>query len=254
MKPLLSAAFVAVSLLGASFGQAATLTAEYSAETAFGESYSPGRHAVWLSNGVTDAVGPGEINGDARFQFIESGTFRLYDDDSATLTGRLTSLDNANAFFDIELNFESAAGLDTAPVFQSSNGSVFNPDDGFFLNMTGGSLFGAGDLAGLNLGIEMNRGVNGTYAAQFGSGVNGNTVGASGKNPNFGLAMWFDVTSVELDLTTCIACDDSTENRLLSGRGDVNVDLLPTMPLPGGALLLLSGMGLVVARRKFSKT
>ena len=172
----LSLALAATLFLGANGAAAKTLVAQYEATSAVSTSNS-NDHSLWLSGGVSDTIGKD-------FDFMPAGEFLLYDDNSGTLTGTLVSQSNANAKFEATFNFADASSLMPAAVFKPEQGSVFNPLDGFFLNMVGGTLRGLENslLFGLNIDVSLMRGVNNEFAVQVGSGITPTTTGANNKN------------------------------------------------------------------------
>ncbi len=241
IKSLVTGASLALAI-AASSASAAT----YSASSAISTSNS-NDHSVWLSRGISDSL----TNRD--FDFVPSGTFTLGAGNTGTLTGSVVSQGNPGAGFDVSFNFANASTLGFSPNFKPEQGSVFNPVDGFFLNMTGGTLTGTGLLAGLNISATLMTGGPGdNYAVQVGSGIDATTTGANNKNPNFGMAFWFAMTTDRDAADDCAICDASTFGRINGRQGDVNIDLAP-VPLPASALLLiagLGGLGAMRARRK----
>lgn len=224
----------ALLVLGA---QAAHASTQHYAAT----SYSPGGHSLWIQGGLGAGFG-------SDFHFEPSGKFTTNGVDSATLTGRVVSEDDRSQGFFLSFSYDvSFDGV--VPEYKKEGGAAAEPADNYFLNLAAGSLIGFGDdLEGLDLSATRRPELTSSadrFATQVGTGSNA-------KDPDeYGLANWlyFDVVRFQ-----CLICSDApghlNEATVDAKYGDINIDLAP-VPLPAGAVLMLSGLGaLSFARRR----
>lgn len=227
-KTFIAAAAIAVTSSGAF---AATLTATYDVTSAESSAYnSSGGHSVWLPS---ETSGGGNAD---HFDFLSAGTFSVYDDGSATLTG-IASHETSGAAngFEVSVSFAQAPGT-YAGKKELSNAAyapigTIDPSTWSFYNLMSGTLKGFGSFAGSVLDLA-EAPSDGSAPFQIGFGANG-------KNLEFGGSGWFTYTK---------------NNGTASYRGDFNVDLAP-VPLPASAFLLMGAIGgLGAMRRRKSKS
>lgn len=238
---------------------AKTLTSEYSATSAAVGSGSG--NSMFLKRGLGFKVRK-------KFDFDPSGVLSLYDDGTATLTGRVVSKRNPDAYFDLVFNYDNT--FLTSPVFKSQKGSVATGDT-FFRDLEGGTLIGGGVLAGLDMSVTRARS-DGRFATQFGSGTETKR-GANNKNANFGMASWFKFS---VDQALCRICGNKAISKRAAGGpvwGNLKLDLDPMqsfepdpaiqpavftaavedpapVPLPAGGFLLIGGLTSLAALRR----
>ncbi|MEM9199394.1 MAG: VPLPA-CTERM sorting domain-containing protein [Pseudomonadota bacterium] len=206
------------------------------------EAYSSlgGGHALWL---------PGLISADTDWKF-RNGTGRFTYDTyggNATLTGEIVN-DNGTGYFDVDMEFsflQKGGDPRSAPkcelgshcnstIYQDSYSDNFEYFDIIDTVARRATLTGYDALDGVV--IEMSqRPADLRYPLQIG-------YSADNKRANeFGGSVWFNWSVTEN------ANNFSFAN--LSGHGDVNIALTP-MPLPASSLLLIAGLGGLVALRR----
>lgn len=226
-KLLLAASALAISAVGAS---AATITAQYNVTSAENGAFGPGSggHSVWLPSET-----PGGGSAD-HFDFDMAGSFQIFDDGSATLTGTAVhETSGAANGFTVSANFQLATNGPYAGKRELSNAAYSDTGGGpidvstwEFYNLTSGTLTGFGSFSGRVLGLS-EAPSDGSAPFQIGFGANG-------KNTNFGGSGWFYYTA-----------GAGTPQY----RGDFNVDLA-AVPLPASMLLLMGGIGGLGLMRK----
>lgn len=198
-------------------------------------------HSLWFQQGI-----PGLSK---RFTLTSPGTFTA-DANGATLTGSTVSLINdmpdAAAGFDLSFTFDRDFSNLTDPniVFKDVFGNAVEHGNEDYFDLESGTISGTGTLAGVELTVSR-KPVEGTNGTQVGGGILSD-VGANVHNPNFGLAAWFMIDSV--DTTNCASCDAALFKSLEGTQGDVNFDLAP-VPLPAAGFLLLGALASVAGAR-----
>jgi len=230
-------AALAAAVFAAGTALSASVTDHFYATSAIG---SNADHSLWISGGLGHGIG-------SDFDFSPKGSFKLFDDGTATLTGDVVSQTKANAGFKLSFNFDDTF-LQT-PSFKSENDSVQTPDT-IFRDLESGLLTGTGILEGLIVSVSRLP-VDGKYAAQIGPGTATNN-GSNNKNQELGLAVWL---KLKVESATCMICANNSKIAGLNGRqGDINVNLTP-VPLPASGLLLVGGLaGFAAMRRKSLKS
>lgn len=215
----------------ASTAEAVTVTHSYSVSSAVG---SGSDHSLWLKKGIKKVS-------KRDFDFEPGATLSFFDDGTGTLTGRVVSQSNANAFFDVAFDYDQ--DFDRTPQPKQENGfSPANDPNGWqFHNFSGGRLTGGGDLDGLVLDASQ-RPKNGKHPLQIGQGANG-------KNSSVGAAQWFYAKRALNGACTSNLCKLFKSAQ----QGDINVDLLLSppvsqtvaVPLPGALPMLTSAFALL---------
>ena len=201
----------------AAFIASPAFAATYNATSAEG---SGANHSVWLS----------ALGADSDFRFETPGEFQL-GDTTGSLRGEVESETQSGGFF-IDFNYTRDLSVyNDNPRFKSENGSSEMADT-LYLFMSGGTLTGYGDYAGIDFtASSMPTPADNTFATQVGTTANN-------KNDNYGLANWFF-------LEKTAACSNQTID--LCGlndvtQGDINIDIAP-VPLPAAGLMLLAAVG-----------
>ena len=226
---------------------AATITEKYTAFSAEnGPGVKSGGHSLWI-NERHEIPGFGK-----RYDFLADGLFTLQRDMntlapvSGTLTGTADSETSGKsgsgfivdfAFDDVFETFSS----DPLPKIENGFDGDIDGDgesDWEYLDFSGGTLTGYGELAGLNFDVTR-RPARGPYATQFG-------LEGSVKNAGLGLSHWLWLT---VDCGDNQICDGRffqyNTTTLAHGsklKGDININIAP-VPLPAPAFMLLMGVG-----------
>lgn len=230
---------VVVSLGVAGAAHSATVESLYGVHAA--ESDHANREvSLWISGGVGDLRGT--------FAFQDEGLFRVFEDDAASIAGRVYADDDAASGFDLRFLYDQT--FDWAPEFKSQHGSVEHGNESYY-DLEFGRLTGFGGLEGLSLTVRRMP-TSGPYATQVGGGVL-DELGANNHNQNYGLANWFFID--EVLSTDCPLCSDVESLLALAGTsGDLNVDLreVAAVPVPAAGLLLLTALGGFAAMRRKS--
>ncbi len=207
-------------------------------------SYSPTGHSLWIADGLGGGYG-------SDFHFDPAGVFTTNGVDSASLTGRVVSENRPQGGFDLSFRYNDDFGPYT-PAYKREGGAAVAGSDTYFLNLAGGILTGFGqELDGLVLSVTRRPELSTStarYATQVGTGSNA-------KDPNdYGLANWFYIDVYEFN---CLICTNSAgglfEDVVDAKRGDINIDLAP-VPLPAGAVLLLTALAGFGAARTLRKS
>ena len=170
--------------------------------------YAPGSHAFWMP-GFT------EKGMSKNFYWVEGkGSFELYDDNTAQLTGRIVNAADASVKFDVMVDFIdpktwsewSAMGGTYKGSFQAAKD---NHQDWIYSEMVGKIVGTSGSkYAGMTINLTQ-RPVNGPHRSQYGKGAND-------KDGDFGLSTWFYIDSEMFsdkrgDINVDIDCGDSEE-------------------------------------------
>ena len=229
-----TASVLALSSLG-TVAHAVTLVQDYHATSAYNDVY--GRYGAGHSAHL-----PG-VTGGSDFDFVTPGTFSVYSDGSATLTGTLASDSlGAGYGFDVSVSFQATtvgwggAKKELKARAYTSKGGPVDPSTWGFFSMIAGTLTGLGSLAGTTLSIT-EAPVSGKYPFQVGNGANG-------KNVGFGGSGWF--------LHSAVAGVDCSATPAACGKGDFNLNLV-SAPVPAAGLLFpaaLGALGFAARRRK----
>ena len=199
------------------------------------------------------------------FIFTEAGgAYEVYQDGSDryfNMTGTLKSRHDSSKKWEVDLWFKDSvyvndgnAGtakdkLELKDSAYVENGGNINPNTwkhwdiiGFEENCSGSfcsSIEGAGSFDGLGVSLTQRPG-NGEYTFQSGQGANG-------KNSQGGFSGWFDWT-----LTGTEEALESYGDGRRSWRGDINVTLSDSVPVPEPTvgLLGLAAAGLAIRKQK----
>lgn len=235
-----AAAFVGV----AAATTVSTSSLAYEATSAVGRGSD---HSAWMPFFETFGGAPLEGNSQGSdFDFSPSGTLVLNSDGTASLTGLIVSQVDWCYQFMVSVDFVRRDGPGSGGPKRelpgssySNNGGPIDPASWSFYDMVGGTMTGQGNFAGLNLDLE-ERPRGSQYPTQIGEG-------ASGKNHDMGLAVWFFATASD----TCTEHDlcDTFAEEYFGGDFNLNLEATPT-PLPAGVVLFLTGIAGIAGIRQ----
>lgn len=188
-------------------------------------------HSFWLPNFLS-----GQSN---YWQFAPNVGRFDHNGTDAKLTGQIRNNSQANAMFDVDVNFSFTQKGGRAPKCEfgstvcSSIDYVKNSDQFEYFNLGNATLKGVGDLAGLILSLTI-RPTNYQYPPQLGYGGNNKT-----SIDDFGKSTWFFWNVVQNTNNISLGSDR---------RGDINIklsatDRAPQIPVPAPILLLVTALG-----------
>jgi hypothetical protein len=183
------------------------------------------------------------------FVFDAPGTMTIFDDGTATISGTVYNANDAASGFAFDFNMDST--FLQVPKFKDVFDRAVEHGNERYFDFENGTAAGFGNLAGLDLTLSRFP-VDGEAVLQMGGGLLP-AVGANQHSNDFGASVWFGVESI--DSATCVLCDNNAVIAGLQGeQADLvaNLELVSTVPLPAGSVLLLSGLGLMAAFRRRS--
>ncbi|MCY4336222.1 MAG: VPLPA-CTERM sorting domain-containing protein [Litoreibacter sp.] len=227
VRAAFAASSIALVATTGAHASTASAIAKYDVTSAESSIYNgSGGHSVWLPTGV---LGGGNK---AHFDFSPAGSFKVFDDDTATLTGNVISETKGSGYgFVVDAKFEKTMVGSGGPKKQLSsgayteNGGPIDTSTWSYFKMVSGTLTGTGSLSHLVFNL-FEAPADGSAPFQLGDG-------ASGKNLNFGGSGWFFYG------TTASGCDATGSGCY---QGDFNLDLT-AVPLPAAGLLLPVALG-----------
>lgn len=236
-KKLKAAGIAAAMLIGTS-ASAATVTESYSVTSTLNKLGNP------VAFGWMTSIAPGLS---AVFNFKDPGSFTVFDDGTANMSGTVFNDDDMSSGFTFSLDLDSSFLV--APTFKAAFPDVVAHGNEEFFDPEGGTVSGFGVLAGLDFTISRFP-TDGSAVFQYGGGLSPDR-GTNQHNGNFGFSVWLGAGTITS--STCLVCDSPEIVNLQGAQfdivGDLSANQVPTVPLPAGGMLLLTGLGLFGALR-----